>query len=624
MPHDTNLITTIVVSFVFALFLGLIAKRLKFPPIVGYLLAGVFIGFLIRSNAHAPAVPSKGAETSLSEQVPGESVTPETSTSGVETPPPDKVSSEAEVPKSHGSNVDIGLSKQLAEIGVALLMFGVGLHFSLKDLLAVRRIALPGAILQIAVATILGMSLAWYFGWSLGASIVFGLALSVASTVVLIKALEQFGQLHSSNGQIAVGWLIVEDLVMILVLVLLPSLAQVFFSDNAGSDSSITGMLEILFISLGKTAIFIALMLIVGKRVFPWLLNYVAGTHSRELFTLSVIAIAVGVAFGSVKLFSVSEALGAFFAGMVMRESKLAHRAAEEALPFIDAFSVLFFVSIGMIFDPNVLIEHPFRVLAVIGIIIIGKSLAAFFLILALRYPVNTALIVSASLAQIGEFSFILGGLGVHLKLLPEEGMSLILAGALISISLNYFVFHLVTPLQNWIQSHSRLSRMLSFSDDPLAHLPDAVKSSEVTGHVVLVGYGHMGQKIGGVLTKKGIKFVVVDLNRELVEELRNKNIKSVFGEAADENVLIQAHVTRAEMIVITILDTVRAKQMVDICRILNPKIKVVIRTSNEEESNILKAQNLGQIFFAEQELAKNMIDGILLKISHHKHGKHH
>ena len=362
MAHSATLITTLAAGLGLALIMGFIAARLKLPALVGYLIAGIIIG---------PATP--------------------------------------------GFVADLELSSQLAEIGVMLLMFGVGLHFSLGDLLAVRRIALPGAIVQIVVATLLGMTVAAFWGWSLAAGIVFGLALSVASTVVLLRALESRGVLESVNGRIAVGWLVVEDLVMVLVLVLLPALS-VWLGDNAEVSAEAAGnrsLLITLAFTLVQVSVFIALMLVVGKRLFPWLLWQIAGTGSRELFTLCVIAAAVGIAYGSAELFGVSFALGAFFAGMVMRESPLSYRAAEESLPLRDAFSVLFFVSVGMLLDPNVLIRQPLQLLAVVTIIIFGKSLAAFFIVLLFRYPLNTALTVSASLAQIGEFSFILANLGV-------------------------------------------------------------------------------------------------------------------------------------------------------------------------------------------------------------------
>ena len=565
MPHSIALISTIAASLGLALIMGLIASRLKLPPLVGYLIAGVMLG---------PATP--------------------------------------------GFVADAGLSSQLAEVGVILLMFGVGLNFSLDSLLAVRRIALPGAIVQMVVATALGAGVATFWGWSLGASVVFGLALSVASTVVLIRALEQRGLLQSVNGRIAVGWLIVEDLAMVLVLVLLPPLAGWLGggSGELAAKGIDRGLLETLVIALGKISIFVALMLVVGRRVFPWLLGYVAGTGSRELFTLSVIATAVGIAYGSAQLFGVSFALGAFFAGMVMRESHLSHRAAEESLPFRDAFSVLFFVSVGMLFDPGVLIRQPLQVLAVVAIIVVGKSLAAFLLVLAFRYPLNTALTVSASLAQIGEFSFILAGLGVSLGLLPREGMSLILAGALISISLNHLVFQAVEPAQAWIRSRSKIARALERPDDPLAELPATVESPEVTGHVVLVGYGRVGRRIGEALAARGLAFVVAEQNRELVETLRKHGIHAVAGDASDPAVLVQAHIARAHMLVIATPDTLRARRMIEIARMLNPQVETLVRTHSEEEMALLRNENAVTVFLGEHELALSMTRQVLEKVA--------
>lgn len=561
MPHSVTLITTIAVSFGLALLMGLIANRLKLPVLVGYLVAGVILG------ANTP-----------------------------------------------GFVADIELSSQLAEIGVILLMFGVGLHFSLNDLLAVRRIALPGAIVQIAVATALGATVAVAWGWSLGASIVFGVALSTASTVVLLRALEQRGVLKSVNGSIAVGWLVVEDLAMVLVLVLLPPLSGWLGSDagSAVEDASNPDLLIMLLLTFGKVAFFIALMLIVGKRVFPWLLWHVASTNSNELFILSVIAVAIGIAYGSATLFGVSFALGAFFAGMVMRESDLSHRAAQESLPLRDAFSVLFFVSVGMLFDPNVLIEQPLRVISTIAIIVIGKSLAAFLLVLAFRYPLNTALTVSASLAQIGEFSFILAALGVSLGLLPVEAQSLILAGAFISITLNPLVFQVIEPVQAWIRSRSKLARILERTDDPLAELPMTVASSYVTSHVVLVGYGRVGRHIGEALTEQGLALVVAEQNRETVEGLRKRGIHAVAGDASEPAVLIQAHIARANVLVIAVPDTLRARRMIETARMLNPPIKIVVRTHNEEEAAMLRKESGGTVFIGEHELALSMTRHVL------------
>lgn len=562
MPHSVTLITTIAVSFGLALLMGLIANRLKLPVLVGYLVAGVILG----SN----------------------------------TP---------------GFVADMELSAQLAEIGVILLMFGVGLHFSLDDLLAVRRIALPGALVQIGVATALGAAVAVAWGWDLSAAIVFGVALSTASTVVLLRALEQRGVLKSVNGSIAVGWLVVEDLAMVMVLVLLPPLAG-WLGTSAGSpaDGPTPDLLVTLLLTFGKVAIFIALMLIVGKRVFPWLLWHVASTNSTELFILSVIAVAIGIAYGSAMLFGVSFALGAFFAGMVMRESDLSHRAAQESLPLRDAFSVLFFVSVGMLFDPNVLIDQPLRVVATLGIIIIGKSLAAFLLVLAFRYPLNTALTVSASLAQIGEFSFILAALGVSLGLLPIEAQSLILAGAFISITLNPLVFQVIEPAQEWIRSRSRLARVLERSDDPLAELPMSVASSYVTNHVVLVGYGRVGRHIGEALIEQGLALVVADQNREMVEGLRKHGIHAVVGDAAEPAVLIQAHIARAKMLVIAVPDALRARRMIETARMLNPPIEIIVRTHNEEEAALLRRESGGTVLLGEHELALSMTRHVLKK----------
>ncbi|WP_218155117.1 YbaL family putative K(+) efflux transporter [Nitrosospira multiformis] len=561
MPHSFTLITTIAVSFGLALLMGVIANRLKLPVLVGYLTAGVIM------SANTP-----------------------------------------------GFVADMELSGQLAEIGVILLMFGVGLHFSLKDLLAVRRIALPGALVQISVATAFGAAVALSWGWNPAISIVYGVSLSTASTVVLLRALEQRGLLKSVNGSIAVGWLIVEDVAMVLVLVLLPPLADWLHSDVSGAKTSVSslGLLISVLVTFGKVAIFIALMLVVGRRVFPRLLWYVASTNSNELFILSVIAVAIGIAYGSAMLFGVSFALGAFFAGMVMRESDLSHRAAHESLPLRDAFSVLFFVSVGMLFDPDVLIEQPFHVVATLGIIIIVKSLAAFLLVLAFRYPLNTALTVSASLAQIGEFSFILAGLGVSLGLLPVEAQSLILAGAFISITLNPLVFKLIEPAQAWIRSRSGVARILERSDDPLAELPTTVTSSYVTSHVVLVGYGRVGERIGETLRKESIPLVVAEQNRETVEGLRKRGIHAVAGDAAEPAVLIQAHIARAAMLVIAVPDTLRARRMIETARILNPPIGIIVRTHNEEEAALLRKESGGMVFLGEHELASSMVRHVL------------
>ena len=545
MHHNLSLITTIAAALGFGLVFGMIAVRFKLPALVGYLLAGILIG---------PATP--------------------------------------------GFVADVALAGQLAEIGVMLLMFGVGLHFSLDDLLEVRAIALPGAVLQIAVATAMGMGVAHLWGWSLGAGLVFGLALSVASTVVLLRALEDRGSLGSLNGRIAVGWLVVEDLVTVLMLVMLPALAGPLGGTGSGGN-----LWTSLAMTLGQVAAFVAFMLLVGRKLFPWFLWRVAKTGSRELFTLAVIAAAVGIAYGSSILFGVSFALGAFFAGMVLRESPLSHRAAEESLPLRDAFSVLFFVSVGMLFDPAVLVESPLRVLVVVAIIMFGKSLAAFVLVLALRYPLNTALTVSASLAQIGEFSFILAAMGMSLGLMPVEGQNLILAGAILSIALNPLLFKAVAPLHGWLGERAPGER----STDPLAELPMTMPQERLSGQVVLVGYGRVGRMIADALGERGIHFVVAEQNRELVDQLRRRDIAAVAGNAAEPAVLIQAHIANAALLVIATPDTFGVRAMIETARMLNPSIKTLVRTHSEQDAALLRQEGLGAVFLGEQELARSM-----------------
>ncbi|MCW5663365.1 MAG: Kef family K(+) transporter [Piscinibacter sp.] len=557
MHHEISLISTVAVGLGLALVLGFIAARLKLPALVGYLAAGILIG---------PGTP--------------------------------------------GFVADMVIAAQLAEIGVMLLMFGVGLHFSLDDLMAVKRIAVPGAVVQMAAATALGAGLAAWWGWSLGAALVFGLALSVASTVVLLKALEQRGVLDSMNGRIAVGWLVVEDLAMVLVLVLLPALAPML-GGAAGPDTGGN-----LWLALGRTllevTLFVALMLVVGRRLFPWLLWQVNRTGSRELFTLCVVAAAVTIAYGSAALFGVSFALGAFFAGMVLRESEFSHRAAEESLPLRDAFAVLFFVSVGMLFDPAVLVEQPLQVLAVVAIVIVGKSLAAFGLVLLLRYPLNTALTVSASLAQIGEFSFILAALGLSLQLLPPQGQSLIVAGALFSIALNPLVFSLVEPAARWMRARSPTARRLDERDDPLAELPLHTEEKYLARQVVLVGHGRVGRRIAGALRGAGVPVVVAELNRERVEELRAQGLPAVSGDAADPAVLIQAHIAQAVLLVIALPETIGVTQMIETARTLNPAIRVLVRAPGEEEARLLEAGGAARAFVAEQELAAAMLREVL------------
>ena len=559
MPHAVPLIATIAVGLGLALILGVVASRLKLPPLVGYLLAGIFIG-----------------------------------------------------PWTPGFVADVNLAQQLAEIGVMLLMFGVGMHFSIDDLLQVRRIALPGAIAQIAAATALGTGVALLWGWPIGHGIVLGIALSVASTVVLLRALEERNAIDTTNGRIAVGWLVVEDLAMILALVLLPPLAATLMGSSGGGLTDLRALATNLGLTLGKVALFVAVMLIVGRRVLPWLLSQVAQTGSRELFTLSVIAGAVGIAYGSSELFGVSFALGAFFAGVVIAESDLSHRAATESLPLREAFAVLFFLAVGMMFDPMILVEQPWKVLAVLSIILVGKSLAAFAIVIGFGYPLNTALMVSASLAQIGEFSFILATLGIHLGVFTVEGQNLILAGALLSIALNPFLFRLIGPAGTWIRSNSRLAQALRRGGDHLAGLPTTVDEKRLTGHVVLVGYGRVGQRICDALIAQDIPVVIAEENRELVEALRRRGIAAVSGNASEPSVLIQAHIARARMLVAATPDPFKTRQMVEIARKLNPHIETLARSHSDEETGFLERSRIDRVFMGENELALSMTRHIL------------
>ena len=393
------------------------------------------------------------------------------------------------------------------------------------------------------------------------------------------------------------------------VLVLLPPLGG-WLSGKAATDVNL--LWKTLGITLLQVGGFVALMLVVGRRFFPWVLWQVQRTGSRELFTLCVVAAAVSIAFGATMLFGVSFALGAFFAGMVMRESEFSHRAAEESLPLRDAFAVLFFVSVGMLFDPWVLLERPLQVLAVVGIIIVGKTLAAGLLVMAFRYPLNTALTVSASLAQIGEFSFILVGLGASLGLLPPEGQSLVLAGALISIALNQLVFKAVEPLQQWLLARSALARKLEARDDPMAELPASTDEKYLSHHVVLVGYDRVGRRIAEALTAHQVPFVVVEQNREAVGRLRAQGMAAVSGDAAESEVLIQAHIAQARMLVIAAPDALDVRQPIATARALNPLIETVVRTHNEAEAKLLDRENAGKVFLGELELAQSMTRHVL------------
>ncbi len=564
MPHDTPLITTIVAGLGLAFVFGAIAQRLRVPPLVGYLLAGVVVG-----------------------------------------------------PFTPGYVADQALAPELAEIGVILLMFGVGLHFSLKDLLSVKAIAIPGAVVQIAVATLLGIALAWGLGWPFGGGLVFGLALSVASTVVLLRALQDRRLIETERGRIAVGWLIVEDLAMVLTLVLLPALAGVLGGGETTISDPIArhfdlGVMGMLGLTFAKVIAFVAFMLIVGRRVIPWVLHLIAHSGSRELFRLAVLAIALGVAFGAAKLFGVSLALGAFFAGMILAESPLSHQAAQESLPLRDAFAVLFFVSVGMLFDPMSLVREPFPVLATLFIIVIGKSVAAFLIVLAFRHPVSTALTISASLAQIGEFSFILAELGVKLDLLPGRGRDLILAGAILSILLNPLVFWGLGRMGPYLEV--RLGRVpaapaeteATVAAAPLAEPVDPTAKSD---HVVLVGYGRVGSLVGSALTAAGTPYLVIEDADKTVAQLRAQDVEVVVGNAAKPDILKLANITGAHRLVVAIPNAFEAGQVVEQARAANPALQIIARAHSDAEVEHLTGLGADIVIMGEREIARGMID---------------
>lgn len=546
MPHHTPLIALLAVGLVLAFVLGTLAHRLKLSPIVGYLVAGILVG-----------------------------------------------------PFTPGFVADMDLAMELSEIGVILLMFGVGLHFSVEDLLEVKAIAIPGAIVQITAATLMGWALAWWLGWPTLHGLVFGLALSVASTVVLLRAMEDRRLLETRRGRIAVGWLIVEDLVMVVALVLLPALAEALGGDGRVSAGSISASLGW---TLLKVSAFVALMLVVGKRAIPWMLERVAGFGSRELFTLSVLAIALGVAFGSAKLFGVSFALGAFFAGMLLN-GDLSHKAASDSLPLRDAFAVLFFVSVGMLFDPMILVEQPLPVLATFLIIVLGKSAAAYLIVRAFRHPADTALTISASLAQIGEFSFILAGLGVSLAILPPEGRDLVLAGALLSIIANPLIFSLLDRLQARRAQEGEAPSPVAPAEPP------AGPPLPVEGHAILVGFGRVGSEIARLLREREVPLVVIDDDADLVHQAREAGYPAIRGNAAAVRVMDEASPAGAKLVVLAIPQPLESGEVVARLRAMNPELTILARAHTEAEVRHLLKNGADGAVLAEKELAHSMAE---------------
>ena len=550
MPHDTDLINIVAVGLGLAFVLGAIANRLRLSPLVGYLIAGICVG-----------------------------------------------------PFSPGFVGDQELANQLAEIGVMLLMFGVGLHFSLKDLMEVKWIAIPGALVQIAVATMLGWGLAALMDWPTLYGIVFGFSLATASTVVLLRAMEERRLLDTTRGRIAVGWLIVEDLACVLALVMMPVLGGLAGEQRTIADHSAGTILASLGWTLLKLALFVTVMLLVGRRLIPWILERTASTGSRELFTLSVLAIALGVAYGSAKLFGVSYALGAFFAGMLLNESELSHEAANDSLPLRDAFAVLFFVSVGMLFDPNILVQHPWQVLGTAFIILFGKSFAAYLIVRAFGHPNATALTISASLAQIGEFAFIIAGLGLSLNILPKEGHDLVLAGALISIMLNPLIFGL---LDRWQAKQNAIA--------PVALEPEPPPGPplDTNNHAIVIGYGRVGSELAQVLRDRGVPMVIIDDNADHVIRAHAAGIPAIRGNAAADKVLAEAHPDKAKIAVLAIPHPLEAGETLTKLRAINPSLTLLARAHSDAEVKHLLGHGADGAILAERELAYSLAEMVM------------
>jgi CPA2 family monovalent cation:H+ antiporter-2 len=568
MPHPNSLIVTLVAGLGLAFVFGVVANRIRLPPLVGYLLAGVVLG-----------------------------------------------------PFTPGYVADQSLAPQLAEVGIILLMFGVGLHFSPSDLLEVRRVAVPGALGQLVATTFLGFGLARLFGWPTGAGIVFGLALSVASTVVVLRNLQERRLVETERGKIAVGWLIVEDLAMVVVLVVLPAVAGLFGGEalkphGGGSLAWLEphSVWAALGLTLVKVTAFVAVMFVVGRRVIPWILHYVAHTGSRELFRLAVLAIALGVAFGSAELFYVSFALGAFFAGMILAESTLSQQAANETLPLRDAFAVLFFVSVGMLFDPTIMMREPAPVLATFLVIVVGNALVVFAIVAAFRYSLRTALTLAASLSQIGEFSFILAGLGVELKLLPETGRDLILAGALLSILANPLLFVLVDRLGPWLLEREQrrpLAGPTERAAEPATATAPELPATSLAGHAVLVGYGRVGSLVGEMLQAKGQPLLVIEERQEVVDRLRARGVEAISGNAGQPGLLEAANIAAARWLISAIPNPFENGNLVEHGRVANPNLEIIARAHSDAEVDYLKQYGANFIIVGEREIARGMAEHI-------------
>lgn len=541
--HDLPLVSTIAVGLSMAFVCGFIASKLRISPLVGYVIAGIIVG-----------------------------------------------------PHSPGFVADLDIAEQLSEIGIVLLLFGVGLHFSIQDFMEVRKIASIGAITRIAIITAAGIGISSLWGWDFSTGLIFGLSLSVASTVILLRALEEHGLLQTITGKIAIGWLIVEDIAMVLAMVMIPALVTTGITEASGSSTGLQ-----LLVAFGKVAIFAIIMTVAGKRILPWLLTAVSRTGSRELFTLAAFSMAMGIAFGAAILFGVSLALGAFFAGMMIRESDLNHEVADRVLPFQDAFAVLFFVSVGMLFDPDILIERPLDVIGVVFVIVPFKAFVTYVIVRAFQYPTRKALLISVGLAQIGEFSFIMIALGASLSIMPAEARDLILAGALISIALNPFLF---------IYAQKRISKDAAQQvpkEDPLAHLKSEEKIA-LKNLVLLIGHGRVGQSVVNMMDLEKTDIVIIDNNREKIEALRNINLYALAGDATDRETLVEAGIEKADAVLITVPDPFEARRILEQVKILRPQARILIRSHNDEETMFFQTQNVELAVSATEEIARRMV----------------
>lgn len=564
MDHSLPLLFTLALAFVLALIFGCIAEKLKCPALVGFLCAGILC------SSHTP-----------------------------------------------GPTADMEIAMQLSEVGVILLMFGVGLHFSISDLLKVKGIAVPGAVLQMTIATLLGLLFAVYvWEWSLSSALIFGLCLSCASTVVLLKALEMHGHLNTVDGQISVGWLVVEDIATVLILVLLPPVAQIMGVTPGGGEAAepmtASGIAYVIASTLLHVVAFVAIMMVVGRKFIPWVLWQIAKTGSRELFTLSILTASVGIAYGAAVVFDVSFALGAFFAGMVMRESKYAHRAATDSLPLQDAFSVLFFVGVGMMLDWRVILEEPWSILTMLAIIMIGKSLTAFCLVHFLRYPLHTSLNVGAALAQIGEFSFILAAQGIALGMTDQKMLSMVVASAILSIALNPLMFAMIPYVRRFSVRYFAWARAAAMLTDPYSVLPKETSRRMLMGQTILVGSGSVTRSVAKRLATDDVPFVCISEDKSFAEELREQKHAVISGDAADPMVLVQGHIVTAAQLMVIDIDPVKTLKIVEMAKQLNPELNIMARAGSRDEVEHLKQEGIANVYLDSESISEVLTGNIL------------